>query len=744
MNLWLDTETVGLQGPVKTVQFALDEGAVQIVYLFRDHPFPALELLPVIQALYDHNTVFIGFNVSFDLYKLYGLLHECVGLNPRSRSQTVAPFRCQTLDLQVHAMLKSPLAPFAFSRNRSRSIARVRRVPKVAMDTVAEQVTRELRPLIPEHFGLHLGVHRVEGHKDLVTLSWTVEGSLSLKGLMREYKIPTIVLAEVWPLPDRGAEKPWLPYPDPSVHDPVEAACEKVMRDPEALFHRYAALDVHYLRILYEKLGHPEPDHHSECAHAVAYTRYHGFDLDRRTLDLSIAFYAQQVAALETKFPDDMLKSAPRRLMALQALDPLVGASNKKVLTVLADSDRPSAALAADMLEYGPARQRLLQLQKVAESETGRAHPDLRVMGTATARMSGTAGMNWQGVGQAVWVDELLDQTKTETEETEDEDTELETELTRIEEKEQPKTRIGLRAALAASCVGDFSSFEVTIAASVYRDAQLQTDLDAGIDLHCSMVAIAHPEARRRGLSYSEIKARHEAHDPEIGKWRKSMKVITFGLFYFCSAQKIADTLNIGLKEAETVMENVYSRYPGIGEYRRATEKAFITADTERWDKNSVAKMATERKDMTGFRREWKFEAEIADLLWRLGGIGIKTGVGGSIVRQQEKGSQTIDQAVRSALLGSALAIQAAVCRQAGNMSIQATGANLCKMLMAQCWRGLHAPLMNIHDEIVFGKLPSGGMQRIKEIVMSFEQKYRSMVPSLHFDYHACENWADK
>ena len=191
-------------------------------------------------------------------------------------------------------------------------------------------------------------------------------------------------------------------------------------------------------------------------------------------------------------------------------------------------------------------------------------------------------------------------------------------------------------------------------------------------------------------------------------------------------------------------MENVYSRYPGIGEYRRATEKAFITADTERWDKNSVAKMATERKDMTGFRREWKFEAEIADLLWRLGGIGIKTGVGGSIVRQQEKGSQTIDQAVRSALLGSALAIQAAVCRQAGNMSIQATGANLCKMLMAQCWRGLHAPLMNIHDEIVFGKLPSGGMQRIKEIVMSFEQKYRSMVPSLHFDYHACENWADK
>jgi hypothetical protein len=495
-------------------------------------------------------------------------------------------------------------------------------------------------------------------------------------------------------------------------------------------------------------LGTPAPDHHSECAHAIAFTRYAGFPVNSRTLDLSLAHYGARVSELEGKLGEEVLKSHQKRLAMLQALDPLVAASNKRVLSVLADSDRPSASLARDMLDYGPYRQRLLQLQKVKESRTGRAHPDFRVMGTSTARMSGTAGLNWQGIGAAesVEIEEWVDNEREDREfESPEETGEIESEIARDDEKEEGGRRetVGLRAAIETPCVGDFASFEVTIAASVFKDRQLQEDLDHGRDLHAMAVAQAHPEARKRKLTYDQVLAGYRAHDPTITRWRKGMKAVVFGIFYGASAQKVADVLNVSVQEGEEVLEAFYERYEGIGRYKAETERAFVTADTSRWSVESIGSMESAREDLVGFRRSWHFERDCAVTLWGLGSRGVRTGCHGTVVRQQEKGAQSIDQAVRSGLLGSAIAIQAAVCRQAGNMPIQATGANLTKFLMADCWRILRCPLMNVHDELVFGS-DRFHARTLSGIVEAFEARYRPLVPPLKFDYKPTRVWADK
>lgn len=751
MNLWLDTETVGLVGNTKLIQFSVDDGPVEMIPLYRgwqENANTVSRLHRLFSMVDDPATLFIGFNASFDLFHLYRLRHQLEGLSLRSPSRPVQPFRCRVLDLQVAAMQNSILAPFAFQKGKARAISRVRRVPMQAVDRVVPVVTETLKKVLPADFPLHVGIHKVSGAPHLRTLSWTLEARLSLKGLMKAYGLPTIALEDVWPLPEKGAEKQWLPYPDTQVHDPVEVQCDEVMRNPEANFWKYSELDIWYLKVLYDRLNRPEPDHNSECAHAVAYTRYYGFQVDHPVLDKTITYYQERVNEIEEKLKGIDLNSPPQRLKALQALDPLIQSSAKRILKLAIDTQRPCADLAATMLEYGPSRQRLLQCQKVAECATGRAHPDLRVMGTPTGRMAGTAGLNWQGIGQAEWIDDPVEQTEGEDAEWREGEEEQEEgeQMAEVQAQDavERKFKIGLRASILAPIVGDFASFEVAIAAPVYGDQQLQADLDAGVDLHSMAVATAHPGAIKLGLTYDQIRSAYKAHDPKITGWRKNMKGVVFGIFYGAQAMKVSETVGCSLHEAEEVLQRFYSRYPGIQAFRAQVEKRFCTADTANWSCGCIDRMDDEISDLLGNKRRWTFERDVALVLWDLGQRGIKTGIGGTVVRVKEKGQQTVDNAVCSALLGSTIAIQAAVSRQAGNHPIQSTGANLCKMLMAENWKRNRVPVLNIHDELLMPAHPRLSAPSFRSLVDEFTQTYRKAVPSLRFDWAETSRWSDK
>lgn len=713
--LWLDTETVGLNGPLMRIQYAVNDGPI----VFIDHPFSDHAANMALAELFqDRNLVLVAYNASFDVHFIYKWLHEQFYKLPlSSESRPVKPMLCRVLDLQIPAMLHGPFRQFAFSKGKSRSVARVRRIPRKAADLVRDRVLKELRKHVPSEFQILTGTHECKGQPDLCTLSFSVDGRATLKAHARHYGAETLSLPDFWPLVPRELEKPWLPYYEPETYRPYVEQCLKVMADPNSPFHIYTRLDIWFLRLLASELlkttGKAEVadliDHHSDCVHAVAYTRYHGFEVDRTVLERTRSFYAAKVDAAQAAIGTCDLKSSKQRLELLRSVDPLVGASNRKVLELLAKSDRPSAPIARSMLDFGMYRQRLLQVEKVLESKTGRAHPDLRVMGTATGRMAGTSGLNWQGIAQA--------------------------------QKNSEGQIVGLRAAMGCGWGGDFEALEVTIAAAAYNDAQLQADLDAGVDLH-SMSASMIPAVLKLGYTYEQIRDGYLKHDPEMTKWRKRGKAGVFSTLYGAQAQKISEVLGCSEGEADGYQKNFFKRYNGIGGYRARAVAAICTADVEKWSSQSVSRMQRAVTDLLGFERRFDFEAAVADALWRMGSDNL-SGIprGGSVVRTKEKGPQTIEGAVKSALLGGAIAIQQAVSRQVCNSPVQSAGANLTKILMARLWNELRVPILNVHDELISPAAPTA---RTHEIVKEFLQEYRARVKSLNIEIRPISVWSEK
>ena len=746
MKLYLDSETVGLNGDVKLIQWSTDE--TNEVYMHTPNDKPMMARLW--RMLYSPEVTLIIFNLAYDTYHLYRLLHEQTGYPLDSKIRPVMPFKCKVIDLQVHAMLKSPLAPFAFSRSKSRSIATVRRIPLAAKDYVTERVLSQLAPCVPRNFSLSVSEHEVKGKNDLVSLSFAVLGRLSLKGLMQEYGLDTLKIDDVWALPPREIEKPWLPYYEEADYAETDRACDAIMSNPDSPFWKYSKLDILYLKYLEGKLGYPifRTDVNSSCAHAVAYTRYYGFDANRAVLLRTRDEYAHRLEETERKIKlatgvEDVgtfLRSPVQRLAFLRKWFPLAASTGKNALKAMVDAGGEGGDAAAMVQSYNPTRQRLLQVEKCLDCRTEKFHPDLRVMGTATGRMAGTSGFNWQGIGQAEKPADIGVEAETadwalndDLNDDMDEDIELDGE-----------SRIGIRAAMEMPLAGDFASFEVAIAASVYKDAQLQADLDAGIDLHSMVTSIAHPLALANKWDYEYIRGQYKADNSQVVKMRKSMKAIVFGIFYFCSAQKVAETLGVGIGEGERVIALIYERYKGIGRYRAQTERETITADTKHWTKNSVSRMIRTSTDLLGNTRHWDFEAQVAEILWGLGAQNHKTGCMGQIVRTQEKGHQTVDNAVKSAFLGSAIAIQAAVCRQLGNNPVQGSGAYLCKNLMAQLWEKYKIPMLNSHDEIGFASHSLLKTDAVVADIRAWEDEYRRIVPSLKFEDKLTRCWADK
>lgn len=754
-KIWLDTETVGLCGPVKLIQFAIDEGPVQMITLLKGWEADA-EVRAQLHKLYElidkPDTMLTCFNSAFDLFVLYKLKHRLYGHEYDSPERPVTPFKCKVLDLQIPAMLKSPLAPFAFSRSGGKSVALLRRIPVAAQEIVANRVAEILKPLLPQSFELGVGIHKVAKQPNLVTLSFNVKGRLSLKGLMAEYGLPTLKLAECWPLPEKSSESPWLPYPIPSVHDPIEAQCDEVLRGPkDSAFYRYSELDIIYLKVLYEKLNHPEPDYNSACVANIAYLRYYGFDLDFKALEEAKYYYGRKVAEIEQALQGVNLRSSTDRLALLQPHFPIIASTAKKVLKVLAEEDSEGGRLCKMIMDYGPARQRLLQIEKVMECRTGKAHPSLRVMGTATNRNAGEGGFNWQGVSSC---DEVLGYELIDNDLGDIPDQILDEEFEQAAEEieqvqEQRKEKVGLRHAILTPCVGDWASFEVRIAAKVYNDPVLQEDLRQGVDLHCMVTATSHPKALAEKMSYEELRAIYLDHShprhSEVNKWRKGMKAVVFGIFYFASAMKVAEVLGLQDYEGQQVIDRICNRYKGIGNYRADIERRFITADTEHWSKGSVARMDTLQSDLTGFERRWEFEKSVAVALWGLGQTNkIKTGLAGTVTRTAAKGPQTIDNAIVSACLGSAIAIQAAVSRQAGNMPVQATGSSINKMLQEVIWEQLRVPTFSVHDELFVPHHPNYSWETYSKTVDKFVSEIGSLVPMLEFDYTQTRTWSEK
>lgn len=693
--LFIDVETVGLNGPLKLIQWAYGSSPIQTLALrkgWESDETVVLGLRELLHDLFDPTLTVVGFNVGFDLYHLYRVARPLYGARP---------FLCQVVDLLNHAKLRGPFSPWAFSKKNGK--VRVGKLPKSCVDVVVNSIMDELGPMVPGHAKINVSHHAVDNRPDLETISFNVSCSVGLKAHAKHWGLKVQSLKDIWPLPPKEMEKLHLPYYG-SEYDDYEREADRVLADKSHKFWQYATDDIVYTRTMYREFGMPEPDHHDSTVATVAFTRFFGVSLDRRALESTKQELESRIRNAETLLAGTDLGSPKQRLSLLRRFIPIIASTNKKKLEALLDyPSTPVAArpVIAAMVGYGRLQQLYRQVLKALESKTGRLHIDLRVVGTATGRMAGAGGFNIQGVSKDAG-------------------------------------EVSLRRCLLTAMVGDFSAFEVTIAEAVWADEQLSADLAAGIDIHLLCTVLFHPKCPK-GVTYETADKR------ALKPLRDQIKAVVFGIMYGAEAHKVASILGISEGQAEQVLAAFFQRYPGIRKYRELAKINFLTGDTHKWTEGSIDRMADFADDLTGYRRYWSFEKSVASKLWRLASSGgLRKLPAGTIIRQVSKGPQTLNNAVRSALLGASLAIQKAVFRQAVNMPIQATGANLTKQLMAALWREFHIPMINVHDEIVFIACEWLDCEKVKQFVEAWVKEQSAKIRFIGFDLKLTERWSDK
>lgn len=711
-KLWLDTETAGLCGRVVSIQYSIDDGPIKIIFPFE--VYGAVEELR--ELLYSSDTIVIGFNLTFDLYKLYEMFHELAGFSIRSREEEIAPFRCRCIDL----MIRSKQHKILNILSAGKKIVKLKKIPEQYQEKITEYVEKLLVKNIKIPIKLGKKLSKDKGNKS-VTVTYSVQSSGRLKEIMRLLGQKVDQIEDVLELA-QFPEKIFIPGGEPEHEEDYRRLysnnLKKLLTDKRAI--EYAKNDIRYLKILYEIFDSLEPNEQDSAVCVVAYTQYRGFEIDRELVNQEKERLEKLLAetAVNTPFNPG---SSKQRLDYLQAnlidreLAKLLKKANKETMQVLLDQgslNSEATTVIEKLLNYGKLKQQLDFLKLFLSSPTGRIHPPFRVWGTSTGRMAGTRGFNLHSLAKDGAV----------------------------------------RKCVKVSQGGDFNGLEMAIAEAFFEDEEYTKEYRKGTDMHLLTACLLFPELP----PYEEcIKIKENKQDPkhkEIKGKRQLGKTLNFAILYFCSPIKVAEKLGCSVDEAAKKMQDgFFNKYKSFGEYRQVISEYFCTADTETWIRNSVSKMAVFMGDLTGTNRRWcAFERQMAKIFWEeADNIAKESGAENdknnkNFLRSTVKGKQTEYQAIRSACLGAALGIQSATSRSVGNFPIQASGAWLTKCLTKRLWEKFYVPMINIHDEIIVASGYESLFPEIEKEVGEFIREHRKLVEFLGMDWVRMKTWAEK
>jgi len=395
----------------------------------------------------------------------------------------------------------------------------------------------------------------------------------------------------------------------------------------------------------------------------------------------------------------------------------------------------------------------------------GRFHASFVVVGTKSSRMSGTDGLNAQGIKATkvvrrcfplVWENFIL-------------------------------------------CGGDFDAFEVTLADAVYNDPALRADLLKQIDCpFCNKTKVCH-KCDGTGIFEGKECETCNGYDKENSKERGSGKCDEcndaglvrqkihglFGMAIFPGhtyAQILAssgtendmylkgksgvfamiyggtwETLvrNLGVDEdvAKTAFEDFAKKYPGVGVARERIYDAFCSMRQPGGVGTQVIwKEPSDRiVSFLGFPRFFTLENKICRALFEMANAPPKGWRNHPVKVWRRDRVQTAGGAVASALYGAAFGLQQTNMRAAANHEIQSPGGTITKNAQRMVWDlqpvGVHelvvAP-MNVHDELMCVTHPDY-VDRVAEQVSKSVESYRPQVPLIGMTWNKAQaNWAEK
>jgi len=558
----------------------------------------------------------------------------------------------------------------------------------------------------------------------------------------------------------------------------------------------YANDDIVYTRALDKHFGNPEPnDDDSILSTMVPSVRWHGFKIDVEGMtglrDMAIEKVASSpininkptaVRAYMEEAMDEMEKVIIEESTKKAHLEAIRnweveedeectkcgGAGCQRCVDGVLKADvppcepdagnHPAAYRAKELLDIKVASKEVELYNKLLVA--GRFHADFIVIGTKSTRMSGTSGLNPQGIKATKEVRRCF-----------------------------PLAWDGFTL-----CGGDFDSFEVTLADAVYNDPALRAALIKKIDCpFCNQTKKCHKcggsgkvknkhgetvkckdckgsgkcqecddkgmvrqkihglfgQAIFPGHTYAEVLASSGTNHDMYLKGKSGV----FAMIYGGNADTLVRNLGVKKEDAEAAFDNFAKAYPGVGKAREKTFDAFCSmrqpggAGSQVIWKEPAARVTS----FLGFSRSFELENRICHSLFELANAPPKGWRNHPVKVWRRDRVQTAGGAVASALYGASFGLQAANMRAAANHEIQSPGGSITKRLQKNIWDlqpvGVHelivAPL-NVHDEVMVATHPDY-VSRVTDKARESVESFRSQVPLIGLTWNeAQDNWAEK
>ena len=109
----------------------------------------------------------------------------------------------------------------------------------------------------------------------------------------------------------------------------------------------------------------------------------------------------------------------------------------------------------------------------------------------------------------------------------------------------------------------DYSQIELRILAHLSKDPALVEAFSRGEDVHSATAKLVFPEFSTEGSNKSEL--------------RRAAKTINFGIIYGMGPHKLAQSLGISHREAESFISAYFERFSGVKEYFASIEREIET-----------------------------------------------------------------------------------------------------------------------------------------------------------------------
>ena len=770
--VYLDTETCGFHGPTVLIQWAEDDGPIELHSVFTQ---PIEETVELIEKFVESNIV--GFNLSFDWFHLCQTYTTLIqfpdwSVCPEDYIDEYAEYEekgrfgpCLKPNGAFDIMLHARKGPYQSTMNRDD--IRIKRVPTALAAKLCNELDRRI-PLKDVYFARKknrrqrwqvMDIHDEMGNieidfKDIVL---KFAPSSALKALAQDalgYDVESIKLfANVEPDPKSKPEElgyapfakaigqpgkwngAWPDYGKIDVHI-SHWTYNRLARE-------YASDDVKYTRELYDFFGRPEiNDDDSILACMVGAVRWRGFKLDLDAIEDLKIFSKDRLKAVKfnynsphvcRKYMEEVLSETEKLVMRVNGkvttkapileqiakwkeetvCDNCMGQGCEKCnegLVTKSNTPHPAAVRAKEILDARRAEKEIELFNKLLRA--GRFHADLNVIGTRSSRMSGAGGLNAQGIKRAKEIRACF-----------------------------PLADHGL-----VLCGGDFAGFEVVLMDAAYGDPILRAELETGKKIHGLFGEFLFP-----GKTYDEILATKGLPDEQDIYTRSKNGV--FAVAYGGEAYTLVNRVGISQQAADDAYAEWCKKYKVWAENRQQIFDLFCSMRQPGGIGTKVEwhEPADYVESLFGFRRYFTLENTICKALFTLGENPPKEWQGLNVKVTRRDREQTACGAVRSALFAAAFALQAANMRAAGNHRIQSSGGQITKMLQRELWElqpcGIAAwriqPL-NVHDEIMAPHHPSI-TNDITNIVDDFITKMKPKVPLIDIDWsRRLKSWAEK